>query len=398
MTGYQDLDAYGDWRPAAEYGTVWYPRSVASDWAPYRSGRWAWVAPWGWTWIDQAPWGFAPFHYGRWINIQNRWAWAPGRNEGRPIYAPALVGWIGNPGWQASFSFGAAPAVGWFPLGPREVYVPAYRYSPAYARQINIGHVHDSKIIDRALLPGAHEHFAYREHRQAITVVPAELMREGRTISRQEMRRPEPRDLENAPPARHAPNADWLAPRREVRPEIRPEPQRDNPAFQPRSDAEKRGDNRRQSGFEPAPILRSAPANNESRHESRNETRRVEQPAMPPAIFRQEPRENRRIERPSPPDGEAAVMQQREMQRNNRRMLREGEATESRQREIRAPQIQPAPQFQRAAEPPREAQALPQSQPSPQSSRQERRSGEREQGRRQDRGEERAERGERGGR
>ena len=62
MTGYQDLDAYGDWQPEAEYGTVWYPRTVATDWAPYRFGRWAWVAPWGWTWIDQAPWGFAPFH------------------------------------------------------------------------------------------------------------------------------------------------------------------------------------------------------------------------------------------------------------------------------------------------------------------------------------------------
>jgi hypothetical protein len=62
MTGYQDLDAYGDWQTAPDYGAVWYPRGVADDWAPYRYGRWAWVAPWGWTWIDLAPWGFAPFH------------------------------------------------------------------------------------------------------------------------------------------------------------------------------------------------------------------------------------------------------------------------------------------------------------------------------------------------
>ncbi len=41
-------------------GTVWYPQSVPTNWAPYRDGHWAYVAPWGWTWIDDAPWGFNP--------------------------------------------------------------------------------------------------------------------------------------------------------------------------------------------------------------------------------------------------------------------------------------------------------------------------------------------------
>ena len=194
MTGYQDLDAHGDWRPEGEYGTVWYPRSVADDWAPYRDGRWAWVAPWGWTWIDQASWGFAPFHYGRWVNINNRWGWAPGRHESRPVYAPALVGWIGNPGWSASFSFGLAPAVGWFPLAPREVYVPAYRYSPNYIRQINVSQVQNVTIIQRAERPGSRENFIYRDRQQAVTVVPANFMREGKRISSGEFRRPERRD------------------------------------------------------------------------------------------------------------------------------------------------------------------------------------------------------------
>jgi len=40
------------------------------DWAPYRYGRWEYIAPWGYTWVDEEPWGFAPFHYGRWVNFQ----------------------------------------------------------------------------------------------------------------------------------------------------------------------------------------------------------------------------------------------------------------------------------------------------------------------------------------
>lgn len=214
MTGYQDLDAYGDWQSAPDYGTVWYPRAVAEDWAPYRYGRWAWVAPWGWTWIDQAPWGFAPFHYGRWAIISGRWGWIPGRPVARPVYAPALVGWIGNPGWNVSFSFGAAPAVGWFPLAPREVYVPGYRYSPNYVRQININHVSNVTVIERATRPGREANYNYinRQSPRAVTVVPTRLLSEGRSITSHEIRREAPRELDRAPLARHAPQADWVAP------------------------------------------------------------------------------------------------------------------------------------------------------------------------------------------
>jgi len=214
MTGYQDLDAYGDWQSAPEYGSVWYPRGVADDWAPYRFGRWAWIEPWGWTWIDEAPWGFAPFHYGRWVQIRQRWAWVPGRPAGRPVYAPALVGWIGNPGWSVSIGFGSAPIVGWFPLAPREVYVPAYRYSPSYVRQINVGHVHDVRIVDRIARDGYAEGFAHRGSPRAVTVVPADLVRSGRPITQREFRHAEARELGRAPLATPAPHAELLPPPR----------------------------------------------------------------------------------------------------------------------------------------------------------------------------------------
>jgi hypothetical protein len=46
-------------------------------WAPYRHGHWAHVMPWGWTWIDDALWGFVPFHYGRWAMLGGGWGWVP---------------------------------------------------------------------------------------------------------------------------------------------------------------------------------------------------------------------------------------------------------------------------------------------------------------------------------
>jgi hypothetical protein len=141
MDGYEDLDQYGGWSNQPGYGQVWMPTSVSAGWAPYHDGHWAWIAPWGWTWVDDAPWGFAPYHYGRWSNFGGRWGWIPGPYGVAPIYAPALVGWIGGgrggSGFSLSFSFGNAAAVGWFPLGPREPYFPAYNVSSRYFGRVN---------------------------------------------------------------------------------------------------------------------------------------------------------------------------------------------------------------------------------------------------------------------
>lgn len=207
MTGYADLDAYGDWQTAPDYGTVWYPRGVGDDWAPYRYGRWVWIAPWGWTWVDESPWGFAPFHYGRWALVYGRWAWIPGSYVASPVYAPALVAWVGNGGWSIGFSFGSAPAIGWFPLGPREVYIPSYRYSPTYIRQINVTHVHDHRYIDRAVREGSGRKFEYQARPQAVTVVPAQRLREGGPITRSDVRTIKPAELERAPRLQQAPES-----------------------------------------------------------------------------------------------------------------------------------------------------------------------------------------------
>jgi hypothetical protein len=135
MVGYEDLDANGDWRNTPD-GPVWTPRA-AVGWIPYSDGYWAWVDPWGWTWVDNSPWGFAPFHYGRWAYANNSWGWYPGAVSARVYYAPALVAFVGGGGFSVGISAGGG-LVGWFPLGPTEVYYPTYQVSQTYIRQVNV--------------------------------------------------------------------------------------------------------------------------------------------------------------------------------------------------------------------------------------------------------------------
>ena len=177
MTGAEDLDRHGRWETDPDYGALWVPEAVVPGWAPYRFGQWAWVRPWGWTWVDDAPWGFAPFHYGRWIYRRNAWCWAPGRWIARPVYAPALVAWVGSPRSGGSASAGASPTVGWFPLGPREVFVPAYRTSPHYVRNVNLSHVTNvanaQLIVDNPDMAVGQMNYVHRGQPGAVTIVPA---------------------------------------------------------------------------------------------------------------------------------------------------------------------------------------------------------------------------------
>ncbi|HEY8099278.1 MAG TPA: DUF6600 domain-containing protein [Burkholderiaceae bacterium] len=184
-TGYEDLDRYGNWETTSEYGAVWYPRAVAYDWAPYRVGRWTWVDPWGWTWVDSAPWGYAPFHYGRWVWFHQRWCWAPGTVVRHPVWAPAMVGWVGGANWSVSFSSGTAPAIGWFPLAPHEVYVPSYRVSPTYVRQVNITHVtniNNVTVVNGIASVPQHTHYQNREVRNAVSLMPHDQFVAHRTV------------------------------------------------------------------------------------------------------------------------------------------------------------------------------------------------------------------------
>ncbi|MBI5897327.1 MAG: hypothetical protein HZB24_15420 [Desulfobacterales bacterium] len=122
--GTDDLDRNGTWRVVPTYGSVWIPGGVPAGWAPYSDGTWIMDPYYGWTWVDRAPWGWAPYHYGRWVSVSGYWAWAPGPVLVRPVYAPALVAFMGGPGLSVSMSCGSAPTVGWVALGWGEPCVP----------------------------------------------------------------------------------------------------------------------------------------------------------------------------------------------------------------------------------------------------------------------------------
>ena len=147
-----DLGQYGDWSNDGDNGPVWYPRAVPMlDWAPYSVGHWAYIAPWGWTWVEAEPWGFAPFHYGRWARFGPRWGWIPGPHEVRPVYSPALVVFVGGPRFSLSIGFGGRGGGGvaaWFPLGPREVYQPPYRTSTVYTNRINVTNIFNRNTVE----------------------------------------------------------------------------------------------------------------------------------------------------------------------------------------------------------------------------------------------------------
>jgi hypothetical protein len=180
MTGAEDLDRYGEWQQTPDYGPIWVPASVPAGWAPYSAGHWAWVRPWGWTWVDDQRWGFAPFHYGRWVYHRNAWCWAPGTYVARPVYAPALVAWVGGPRVGVSITVGGGAPVGWFPLAPHEVYVPSYRASERYVRQVNFTHVTNvttiTTIVNNRHGEADRRDFANRHFEHAVTFVPADVM------------------------------------------------------------------------------------------------------------------------------------------------------------------------------------------------------------------------------
>ena len=111
-----------------------------AGWAPYRYGHWTWVSPWGWTWVDDAPWGFAPFHYGRWVVVARPLVLGA-RALRRAAGLCAGAGGLGRRRRSVS-SRRRARLVGWVPLAPREPYYPHYARAGGYWKSVNSAHLH----------------------------------------------------------------------------------------------------------------------------------------------------------------------------------------------------------------------------------------------------------------
>jgi hypothetical protein len=125
---YDSLGSEGDWVEVADYGYCWQPAVAVSNasWRPYADGYWAYTDV-GWTWVSYEDFGWATYHYGRWMRLRGRgWIWVPGREWG-----PAWVSWRTGGDY-----------VGWAPLPPRGGREVAYDYSPITAQvdvQFDIG-------------------------------------------------------------------------------------------------------------------------------------------------------------------------------------------------------------------------------------------------------------------
>ena len=123
------LDGHGAWVDDSTYGTVWVPAEseVGTDFVPYTTaGHWTYAEDTSYVWVSDYSWGWAPFHYGRWVHVgRHGWAWIPGRT-----YSGAWVVWRTGSGYDY---------VGWSPAGPDWYWYNGYAvgwtfgYSPYYS-------------------------------------------------------------------------------------------------------------------------------------------------------------------------------------------------------------------------------------------------------------------------
>jgi hypothetical protein len=152
------LDSHGTWVDDPTYGTVWVPSAseVGPDFTPYSTaGHWVYDND-DYTWVSDYDWGWAPFHYGRWVMTDGRgWGWIPGRE-----YAGAWVNWGASDG---------NAYVGWYPAPPSYVWRGgvavnySYTFGPRWT-YVGRGDVFASNLHGRAVSGAAGASIASQMH------------------------------------------------------------------------------------------------------------------------------------------------------------------------------------------------------------------------------------------
>jgi hypothetical protein len=124
---YDRLAPEGRWFNSDDYGYVWQPNVAVSgtSWRPYSDGHWVWTDR-GWFWESNENFGWATYHYGRWILVDGvGWVWVPGQH-----WAPAWVSWRHTD--DDSY-------VGWAPLPPESVFSVSVGVQPWCDSYYDIG-------------------------------------------------------------------------------------------------------------------------------------------------------------------------------------------------------------------------------------------------------------------
>ncbi|MDQ0477844.1 DUF6600 domain-containing protein [Chryseobacterium sp. MDT2-18] len=133
QTFYDELSPYGHWIEYSGYEHVWSP-NVDGDFRPYlTNGSWEYTTD-GWAWVSNYDWGWAPFHYGRWLyDPLYGWLWIPGYE-----WSPAWVTWGEVDDYYA-----------WAPLGPLvNVGLAYYNWRPNafYWNIVRRNHIYDRDV------------------------------------------------------------------------------------------------------------------------------------------------------------------------------------------------------------------------------------------------------------
>ncbi|HAS53643.1 MAG TPA: hypothetical protein DCS42_05670 [Nitrospiraceae bacterium] len=154
-----DMDAGGRWIYVEGYDYVWTPTVIfASDWAPYRVGRWAWIGT-DYVWVSYEPWGWVPYHYGRWAFVARiGWCWVPPL-RGAVYWGPGYVSWVHTSAYAA-----------WAPLAPGEIYYGYGYYGPL---SVNITQVNIYNVRKQAIHKNIHVH-------NAVTVIDRDTFIHGK--------------------------------------------------------------------------------------------------------------------------------------------------------------------------------------------------------------------------
>ena len=105
----------------------------------------------------------------------------------RPVYAPALVAFVGGANFQIAFRSGpSGGGIGWFPLAPGEVYRPAYGASRDYVRNVNVSNT----IVNTTVINNVYQNNVtqanYRNVQvaNAVTAVPPAVFAQSQPVQR----------------------------------------------------------------------------------------------------------------------------------------------------------------------------------------------------------------------
>jgi hypothetical protein len=124
--------------------------------------------------VAYEPWGWAPYHYGRWIFTSNAgWCWVPPA-AGAVFWGPGYVGWVKTNDYVA-----------WVPLAPGEIYYGRGHYGP-YSKNITTVNINQIRIT--TVYKNVHVHNGVTVvNRQTFATANPKIVRLNQNIIRQKV-------------------------------------------------------------------------------------------------------------------------------------------------------------------------------------------------------------------